>query len=126
MRYGKEEEKTEQERGREKNRTERDMFFLIPLASQGHFEILQWLHDNDAPWVATTCAAAALNGDLKLLQWLREKGCAWDEWTCANAARHGSEEEGEKLEREREREARDERNREEENAYSLFRKQRDQ
>ena len=58
-------------------------------ARGGHFELLQWAHENGCPWGKKTCEAAADNGQLEVLKWLRANGCAWDDWLCTLAAMGG-------------------------------------
>ena len=41
-------------------------------------EVLQLLRENDCPWDASTCHAAALGGHLAVLRWARERNCPWN------------------------------------------------
>ena len=52
-------------------------------------ERLAWAKANDCPWLARTCAVAAVGGRAEVLRWAREHGCDWDAWTCGNAAKGG-------------------------------------
>ena len=57
-----------------------------------HLAVLQYstIEEENYPFHASTCAAAAQGGHLEVLQWLRrELNCPWDKNTCIDAARHG-------------------------------------
>ena len=56
----------------------------------GHFQVLQWLHENGCPWDADTFAAAAEAWNLELLKWLYQRKCPWDARTFAYAAESGN------------------------------------
>ena len=67
---------------------------LIPefcniAAMNGHFEILEYLHNNGCPWDSWTCANAAMNGHLEIVKYLHSNGCPWDRYAYAYAAGNG-------------------------------------
>ena len=41
--------------------------------------ILQWAREEDCPWDARTCEAAAEAGSFEILQWAQNNGCPWNE-----------------------------------------------
>ena len=51
----------------------------------GHFDVLKWLHANDAPCEESACAAAAATGNFEVMKWLRENGCPLSRSACARA-----------------------------------------
>ena len=65
-----------------------DAWACRAAALRGHLECLKYLHENGCPWDAWTCRAAAEGGQLECLKYLHENGCPWDDDTCAQAARH--------------------------------------
>ena len=58
-------------------------------ASNGHDELLKFLHEHGCEWDACTCEAAASNGHDELLKYAHEHGCEWDAHTCEEAAHEG-------------------------------------
>jgi hypothetical protein len=59
-------------------------------AAEGHIEVLQWLREQDPPylWSADVCLAAIRSGNLAALQWLRRQAppCPWDHRAVEAAA----------------------------------------
>jgi hypothetical protein len=45
--------------------------------------VLAWARDNECPWSAKTCTAAAGGGHLATLHYARQKGCPWSVATVA-------------------------------------------
>ena len=65
-------------------------------ARNGHLVVLQWIHEQGAPfdeaacaWDERACSSVAGSSHLAVLQWLHEQNAPWNENTCANAAGGG-------------------------------------
>jgi hypothetical protein len=55
-------------------------------ASNGHLDLVKWLHLHGGRWDSWTCTEAAVGGHLHVLTWLRQVGCPWDTVTAAAGA----------------------------------------
>ena len=59
-----------------------DAWACRAAAEGGQLECLKYLHENGCPCNEWACRAAALRGHLECLKYLHENGCPWDAWTC--------------------------------------------
>ena len=66
-----------------------DAWACRAAAEGGQLECLKYLHENGCPWDERTCEAAASCGHLGCLKYLHENGCPWNERTCRAATRGG-------------------------------------
>ena len=66
-----------------------DAWACRAAAEGGQLECLKYLHENGCPWDQWACRAAALRGHLECLKYLHENGCPWNAWTCRAAAECG-------------------------------------
>ena len=58
-------------------------------AAAGRLDILQALWEENCPWDASVCSAAAKAGQLPALRWVRAHGCPWSIHTTVHAACNG-------------------------------------
>jgi hypothetical protein len=58
-------------------------------AEHGQLRALQWLHNKQFYWDASTTINAAEHGHLGILEWARKRNCPWNKWVCVYAAKHG-------------------------------------